>query len=145
LSDLFERIQLLKQTPVFSGVYTEDLRVVATILEEIACFAGERVFEINEPSDRVYFIQSGKIGISLNSDPRVKQFVATMGPKECFGEMGMFDDQPRSATAHVIEDSMLLALDKTRMRGILVSYPELAIGMLRTLSLRLREANLTRQ
>jgi CRP-like cAMP-binding protein len=41
----------------------------------------------------------------------------------------------------VIEDSTVLALDKARLRGLILSYPELSIGMLRSLSLRLREAN----
>ena len=35
----------------------------------------------------------------------------------------------------------MLSLDKARLRGLILSYPELSIGMLRSLSLRLREAN----
>jgi CRP/FNR family cyclic AMP-dependent transcriptional regulator len=142
LPDLFERIALLKRTPIFSEVLTEDLRVVAATLEEQACFADERIFDINEPSDKAYIVQSGRIGISIQDDPASRDFIAVLGPGECFGEMGMFDDQPRSATAHVLEDGILLALDKIKLRGLLTSYPELALGMLRTLSLRLRDANL---
>jgi CRP/FNR family transcriptional regulator, cyclic AMP receptor protein len=141
MTSLLDRILMLKAAPVFSSVYTEDLRVVASELEEELCFAGERVFDINEPSDRMYIIESGKIGISIHADPTVKAFIATLGPKECFGEMGLFDDNPRSATAHVLEDSTLLALDKAKLHALLLRYPELALGMLRGLSLRLREAN----
>jgi len=141
MTSLFDRILMLKGAPVFSSVYTEDLRVVASELEEEICFAGERVFDINEPSDRMYIIESGRIGISIDANPTVKTFIATLGPKECFGEMGLFDDSPRSATAHVIEDSTLLALEKAKLRALLLHYPELALGMLRGLSLRLREVN----
>lgn len=141
MADLYTRILMLSKAPVFAGVNTEDLRVLARELEEEACFTGERVFDINEPSDRAYIIESGKIGISLNPDPKVKEFIATLGPNECFGEMGLFDDNPRSATAHVLEDSTLLALDKAKLRALILRYPEIALGMLRNLSLRLREAN----
>ena len=141
MTGLFDRILMLKAAPAFSSVYTEDLRVVASELEEEVCFAGERVFDINEPSDRMYIIESGKIGISIDTDPKAKTFIATLGPKECFGEMGLFDDSPRSATAHVLEDSTLLALEKAKLRALLLRYPELALGMLRGLSLRLREVN----
>lgn len=141
MTGLFDRILLLKAAPVFASVYTEDLRVVASELEEEVCFAGERIFDINEPSERMYIIEKGKIGISILPDPTVKTFVATLGPKECFGEMGLFDDSPRSATAHVLEDSTLLALEKAKLRALLLRYPELALGMLRGLSLRLREVN----
>lgn len=142
MADLYTRILMLSRARVFAGVATEDLRVLARELREEACFAGERVFDIREPSDRTYFIESGKIGISINPDPKTTKFVAILGQNECFGEMGMFDDNPRSATAHVLEDSVLLTLDKEKLRALILRYPELALGMLRSLSLRLREANL---
>lgn len=122
----------------------EDLRVVAGELEEEACFRGERVFDINDPSDRAYIIERGRVGISIDPDPTAKTFVAELGPTECFGEMGLFDNKPRSATVHVLEDGELLALNKAKLHALVINYPELALGILRSLSLRLREANLRR-
>jgi CRP-like cAMP-binding protein len=55
--------------------------------------------------------------------------------------MNLLDDLPRSATAEVIEDTTLLSLEKTRLRGLIQSYPDMSVGMLRSLSLRLRDAN----
>jgi len=141
MADLFERILMLKRTDVFASVNTEDLRVVAAELQEESYIAGQRVFDIRDPSDRAYIIESGKIGISLHPDPTAPEFIAVMGPNECFGEMSMFDDNTRSATAHVIEDAMLLALHKAKLRALILRYPELGLGMLRGLSLRIREAN----
>lgn len=142
MSELIERVALLKRSPSFSRVTTDDLRVVATVLQEEACFAGERVFEINDKSDKVYFIRQGEIGISIGPDTRKREYVARLGPGDCFGEMGMFDDKPRSATAHVLQDGILLSLEKAKLRALLVGYPEVALAMLRTLSERLRDANL---
>jgi CRP-like cAMP-binding protein len=141
MPDLFDRILLLKQSAVFSRVTTEDLSHVARALEEEQYLVGDRIFEINAQGDHLYLLVSGRVGISLEDDPGSRNFIATLGPGDCFGEMNLLDDQPRSATAHVIEDSTVLALDKARLRGLILSYPELSIGMLRSLSLRLREAN----
>jgi len=80
--DLYRRILVLSKSTVFAGINTEDLRVVARELDEDACFAGERIFDINEPSDRMYFIESGNIGISIHKDPRVREYHSTMGPGE---------------------------------------------------------------
>jgi CRP/FNR family cyclic AMP-dependent transcriptional regulator len=143
MSDLFERILLLKQSPVFSEVSTEDLREVARMLEEETYFTGDRIFDINEFGDHMYILHSGCIGISLNQDPSVKEFVAELRAGDCFGEMNLLDELPRSATAHVLEDSHVLSLEKARLRGLIINYPELSIGMLKSLSLRLREANKT--
>ena len=144
MSDLFERILLLKRSPAFNQVKTEDLKVVAQSLEEETYFAGERVFDIDEHGDRMYILQKGKIGISLekNSPKHNAKYVAELGAGECFGEMNLLDDLPRSASAHVLEDSTLLALEKSRLRGLIINYPELSLGILKSLSLRLRQANL---
>jgi CRP-like cAMP-binding protein len=144
MSDLFERILLLKSSPAFNQVKTEDLKVVAQSLEEETYFAGERVFDIDEHGDRMYILQKGKIGISLekNSPKHNAKYVVELGAGECFVEMNLLDDLPRSASAHVLEDSTLLALEKSRLRGLIINYPELSLGILKSLSLRLRQANL---
>ncbi|NOR42026.1 MAG: cyclic nucleotide-binding domain-containing protein [Gammaproteobacteria bacterium] len=145
MSDLIERILLLKSSPAFNHVKTEDLRTVAQALEEETYFSGERVFEIGEHGDCMYIIQSGKIGISLDVVAKdTRQFIAQLAEGDCFGEMNLLDDLPRSASAHVIENATLLVLEKSRLRGLIISYPELSLGMLKSLSLRLREANLSR-
>jgi len=141
MRDLLDKLLLLKRTATFSEVATDDLRVVAQELVQEACFAGERLFDLGDPSDRMYLIVEGKVGISITPDPAAKEFISTLGPGDCFGEMGLFDDLPRSATAHVLVNSQLLALDKFKLRGLIVSYPELLLGLLRGSSHRLRGAN----
>jgi len=141
MADFFERILILKNTSIFSEVDTDDLRVVVEEMQEEAYFPGERVFEINDPSDRMYIVLTGKIGISIDPDPKIKDFVTLVGPGECFGEMGPIDGSPRSGTAHVIEDSMLLYLDKLKLHGLIASYPELSLGLLCGMSVRVRQTS----
>lgn len=139
--EIFDRILMLKKSPVFSSVTTEDLYVVAQELVEAHYMPSERVFDINEQGDHMYVIKSGKVGISIESSPEKKNYVATLKEGECFGEMGMFDDLPRSATAHVIEESVLLVLEKHRLKALIIHYPDLALGIIRSLSLRIRTSN----
>lgn len=140
--DLFERILLLKRSVVFSEVDTEDLSVVAKALVDEAYFKGERVFEKGEQGDHMYVIESGKVGISIDDNAGSQRFITVLSPGECFGEMNLLDEQERSATAHVLEDARLLSLEKAQLRGLIQRYPELSLGMLKGLSLRLRNANL---
>ena len=141
MPDLFDRLILLKKSPIFSMVMTDDLRVVAQAMEKQEYFAGDCIFEIGDQGDHLYIIVSGKVGISLESKPSSKSYIATLSSGDCFGEMNLLDDLPRSATAHVLEDSTVLALEKSRLKGLIQSYPDISIGMLRSLSLRIREAN----
>jgi CRP-like cAMP-binding protein len=141
MSDLFGRILLLKRSPLFTQVETDELRAVAAELEEELYMTGERIFDINEQGDHAYFLESGKVGISILPDPKRREFVAILGPGDVFGDMNLFDQLPRSGTAHVLEESRVLSLDQGKMRGLIVSYPELGLGLLHGLSLRLRAMN----
>lgn len=141
MADLFDRILFLKESSIFSKVTTDDLRYIAQALEEDVFFAAERVFDINDQGDHLYIVTEGKIGISIDPDPTKKEFIAFIGPGEAFGEMNLVDDLPRSATAHAIDDTRVLALEKSRLSGLLLSYPEIGIGMMRALSLKIREGH----
>ena len=139
--DFFDRIVILKGTPIFCEVSTDDLVVVLEEMSDEGYVKGERVFEIRDPSDRMYVVLTGRIGISLNPDPKIEDYVTVVETGGCFGEMGPLDGAPRSGTAHVIEDSQLLSLDKLKLRGLVASYPELAFGLLHGLSTRVRETS----
>ena len=141
MADFFDRIVILKRTPIFAEVATDDLRVVVEEMQEEVYFAGERVFEINDPSDRMYIVLTGRIGISINPNPNVQDYVSIVGPGGCFGEMGPLDGSPRSATSHVIDESHLLYLGKLKLHGLIASYPELAFGLLHGMSARVRETS----
>ncbi|MDH5514597.1 MAG: cyclic nucleotide-binding domain-containing protein [Gammaproteobacteria bacterium] len=136
-----DRILLLKQSNLFREVNIDDLRLVASALSESEYFPGERVFDIGEQGDHLYIIIEGRIGISLSPDPEQKEFVATPGAGEHFGEMNLVDDLPRSATAHVLEKTRLLSLEKGRLRGLILSYPEISLGIMRGLSMVIRDCH----
>lgn len=138
MSDIFERVLLLKDSNIFSEVKTEDLLHLARALEDEMYAKGDRVFDINDRGDRLYIIQSGMVGITTDSNPRVQNYVITLGPGNTFGELNLLDDLPRSATAHIVEDSHILSLEKERLHQLILNHPEISFGILKSLSLRLR-------
>ena len=133
-----ERVLLLAKVPLLSYLRTDQLSRLAPLLEPVAWAKGERVFDMGDMGLELYIITSGHIGISVDPDPTSQVFVNELRAGDCLGEMALIDNEPRSATAHVLENTQALALDKDRLHGLLMSYPELGIGMLRALSQRLR-------
>jgi CRP/FNR family transcriptional regulator, cyclic AMP receptor protein len=138
---IFERILLLKRVPFFEVLRTDQLSHVAALLEQVGWVTGEIAFVKGDMGDHMYIITSGRIGISLSEDWSAKDFVAEFSAGECFGEMGVLDDLARSATAHVLENTEAFTLSRDKLHGLLLTYPELGVGMLRAMSRRLRQAN----
>jgi len=137
--DLFEKILLLKNSDIFEQISTDDLRFVADALDEQLYLKGDTVFEENDRGDNMYVIVSGEVGIALGKDKN--NFIATMSAGECFGEMNLLDELPRSASAIVTQDATVLKLSQPKLRGLIMSYPELGLGMLKSVSLKLRKTS----
>ena len=97
MHSILESILLLKQVPIFEMLRTDQLRYAVPLLETVEWVRGERVFDLGEPSDDMYIIVSGRVGISVNPDPTKKIFIAEIKAGECFGEMGILDELPVAA------------------------------------------------
>lgn len=138
MSAHLERVLLLTRVPLFSHLRTDQLSQLAPLLEPVAWPKGSRVFEMGEMGSELYVITAGRVGISVDPDPNRQVFIHELKAPDCLGEMSLIDNEPRSATAHVLEDTEALALEKEKLHGLLMTYPELGIGMLRALSQRLR-------
>ncbi|MDH5546073.1 MAG: cyclic nucleotide-binding domain-containing protein [Gammaproteobacteria bacterium] len=139
--DIFDRVLVLKNSQIFSSVRTEDLAVVARVLDEELFNTDDVIFSQGDYGEQMYLIQKGQIGISFDGSSSEQGFYCLLGPGECFGEMVLLDEQPRSGTAHALEETSVLSLNKEKLRTLIIQYPELALGMLKSLSLRLRRAN----
>ena len=137
----FERVMLLTKVPLFAFLRTDQLSRLAPLLEPVAWPRGERVFDKGDIGLELYIITSGRIGISIDPDPKRQVFITELMAGDSLGEMALIDHERRSATAHVLELTQALALDNEKFHGLLLSYPELGIGMLRALSQRLRALN----
>ena len=72
--------------------------------------AGEIVFRQGYPADNAYVIESGQVEIFQELADGKEEHVATLGAGQMFGEYGVLDDAPRSASARAVEDTTLKIL-----------------------------------
>jgi CRP-like cAMP-binding protein len=63
-----------------------------------------------------------------------------LGERECFGEMAILDAAPRSATVTAIDESNLLKITREDFQEIMTEKPEIAMGVIKVLTRRLRDA-----
>ena len=101
--------ELLAQIPLFQGLADEDGEALAERLAEKRFAAGAVIFSQGDPGASMYVVRSGAVRISLpgavaGSPPVVLKNLRT---GEYFGELAIFDDKPRSASARAVVDTVV--------------------------------------
>ncbi len=133
LIPVYERMRFLRSVPLFGDLPGEDLRTIAEIVETIDLAKDTVVFRKGDPGDDLYVVLRGKIAIR---DGKLE--VATMGPREFFGELSIIDHEPRSADAIVSEDAQLLRLRSSDLGELMAQRPQIQEQFLIVLARRLR-------
>lgn len=109
-------------------------------METTATFSKEEViFRKGEASKFAYIIQSGKVGIYKENDYGKRTLVRILNKSDLFGEMGLIDKYPRSATAIALEDSSLTVVDNSRFSFLSKYSPKFFVILVKTLTNRLRD------
>lgn len=103
--------------------------------------AGQTIFSQGDPSTFTYHILAGSVDIVVSGRAGVEKRIASIGPGEVFGEMGIIDPAPRSATAIAREQTACEAYTAEEIVELMSSDPARAMALLRSMILRLRASN----
>lgn len=135
-----EKILCLKSAPIFAGMTGDELRVLAGIVEEVEFKANSIIFNEDDPGEELYIIARGSVRI-IRGSAATGAVLATLGEKDCLGEMAILDDDPRSATAQAVDDVLALKIHRDDFRELIREEPEVAFGIFRVFTRRIRHAN----
>lgn len=132
---------LLKSVAVFAGFPEEQLQALSTMVLRRSAPRGTAVVREGDPADALYIVLSGRVKVIVGEADGKETILSILGQGEFFGDMGIIDDGPRSASVIALEPCELLALTRQAFRRCLGEYPDLALGVMRVLVRRLREAD----
>jgi len=129
-----EKVTILKTVSVFADTPDDALHEVASILGEVTVKAGQAVFEKGDAGSTMYIIVAG--WVRVHDGERTLNYLRE---RDVFGEMALVDSQPRSASVTAVEDTWLLCLDRDPFQRLTDERGEVARGVIRILSRRLRD------
>ena len=108
-------------------------RTVKTLLKKIVegktlvtIRKGKKIFSQGEPSDAIYFIETGRVKISVVSSSGKEAVLAILGPPNFVGEGCMVGQSLRVGTATAVEAASLFRIDKKTMLLALSEQPQLS-------------------
>ncbi len=137
---IIERILFLKRISIFSSLSSYELRKIAEVVAEEEFESGEVIFSEGEFGESMYLVVDGKISIFTGRAPAIK-VLASFDKGNFFGEMGLYDDKPRAASAIADVHSRTLVLRKGEFCDLISEFPMVALGIMKELSNRIRATN----
>ncbi len=132
---------LLRSIPLFNGLAEEDLLALAANLVRRKFPAGQMIFSHGDIGSAMYIVESGDVNIHLPGEESRRISLADISSGEFFGELALFDEKRRSASALATTDVVLLELEHATLARYIEARPLAAMAILRTMSKRLRETN----
>jgi peroxiredoxin (alkyl hydroperoxide reductase subunit C) len=95
---------------VFPDLAGPELESLAESAEGVSVPAGETIIAEGDAADRFYVIARGEVAVSRRSPEGEEIELATLGPGQFFGEVGLLAETRRTATVRATSDAELLAL-----------------------------------
>lgn len=131
----------IKNLPFFPDLSLDEQEALLKISEQRVYPKGSIVIYEGDKSEFCYFILKGSVKVSLIQVTGRETIISVLKVGEFFGEMSAFDQLPRSATIITEEDCEFLAISQEGFTDVVKTNPEIAIKIIRKLSLRLRDAD----
>lgn len=127
------KVDRLTKVPLFAGVSKRDLEFIASRIDEVSLKPGETLIREGQPTEAFYILESGHVQVTRAGKP-----AARLGPGEFFGEIGMLDGGP--ATATVVTDGPVeaMVLSHTQFRDAIKGNDGLALQVIAAMAKRLR-------
>ena len=131
--DLVEKVFLLQQVDLLQGARSAQLALLASIANVQDIPAQTTLIRQNEPTSALYVVIRGAVELRTTGNQ-----VMEARDNAAFGTWALIDQAPSMLTAHTIEPTRVLCIDRDDFHDLLNENPELALGLLQGLARRVR-------
>ncbi len=132
---------VLRAVPLFASFTDDQLRAIGAVVKRRSAPRNTTIMAAGDPTDSLYIVLSGRLKVMMSDADGREVILTIIGPGEFFGEMGLIDDSPRSASVVAIEPCELLSITKRDFKQSMEQNFDLAMTVMRGLVKRLREAD----
>ena len=136
-------MQNLNAIPLFCNLSPSQLDSLGAYAALRVVEKGEVILRSGEPADSSYVIMSGQVKVYMSdeADPTREVILQTLGPGDFFGELPMFDHEPRIANVAAMDQVHLHVLSYKAFHRAIEKSPDIARCVMAVLARRLRHAD----
>jgi sigma-B regulation protein RsbU (phosphoserine phosphatase) len=136
---LLDTVKTLKQ--VFGDLSPQELEALAAVAVSRYYPSRTVVCREGELEHVFYIIQDGQVSIAQRLPGGDERTLGVQGPGSFFGELGLLENRPRSATVRTLTASHLLEITEVDFEQMVNRSPEAALTVLRGVIRSLRETD----
>lgn len=129
----------LRQCRLFAGLPGDDLRRIAGITVVKSLAKGEYLFREGDSAHGFYVVQIGAVNVHRVNAAGKEQVIHIFRPGESFAEVTLATETGYPADARAVVSSQVLLVQKNGFLSLLKRQPELALRMLASMSVHLRD------
>ncbi|MEB3308059.1 MAG: mechanosensitive ion channel family protein [Cyanobacteriota bacterium] len=137
--DLEERMAILRRSSLFGHLIEEQLAALAARTRCVRFALGELIVVEQEHGDTLYQIVNGRVAVLKTLEGGETREVVRLEAPAFFGEMSVFNDEPRTATVQALEPCVLLEVDRNDLRPLLEENPAIMVRLAEIISQRRAE------
>ena len=134
-----EKRGILRSVPLFGELSPEALEGLADVAQTRVAKKREELFHKGDEATHAYVIVSGRLKALTTSGAGDDIVFSVLQPGELVGEIALLAETRRTATVAAIEACQLLSIGRDAFYGYLRSSPEIAIGLLKAMALRIKK------
>ena len=131
----------LRALPMFAPLGDAQLAAIARVAALRRVPRHGVVVNAGDVIDSIYLILSGGLKVVMGDQEGREVILSMLGPGDFFGEMGVIDDHPRSATVRATDESSLVVIAQAEFQRCMADNNEVALYVMRNLVKRLRVAD----
>jgi CRP-like cAMP-binding protein len=137
MESLDRDVETLRNIPLFAGLPTPRLKLIAYTAEVVRFAAGEVIVQQGDPADAVYIVTEGEAEVRLRDNEGHDVLLATMGRHSLFGETAVLSRGRRTATVLAKGPVTTFKISAKVFLDLLRQSPDIGMQVMSVLAQRL--------
>jgi DNA-binding SARP family transcriptional activator/CRP-like cAMP-binding protein len=140
--NLFKKTLFLGQIPIFASLPSNGIKFLTKALLQHDLPPDTILVREGDPGDHFFIVMEGRLEIIKGLDTDEGRLLYVRGPGDFIGEMSfLIPSGLRTASVRTLTHVKLLEMTREIFNRLLQRWPEVAVEMARSLSLRLRDSD----
>jgi len=138
---LEQDVETLRNIPLFAGLPTPRLKLIAYTAEVVRFAPGEVIVQQGDPADAVYIVTEGEAEVWIRDAEGNEIHLATMGRNSLFGETAVICKGRRTATVKARDRVATFKIRDTLFLDLVRQSPEIGMQVMTVLAERVERTS----